>query len=103
MKLAAIVIYVDDLRRVLDFYRRAFALEPSFVDLDMQVTGRHAGGRYQFASIGRVVSDAWFSSDDGFVVARSHFTPSSMELARREVGHLVAEDFLENSSGARSR
>jgi lactoylglutathione lyase len=51
LKLAATVIYVDDVPPVLEFYRRAFGLEASFVDLDVQLPGRSPGGRYQFASL----------------------------------------------------
>lgn len=51
MKLAATILYVDSVPRVLDFYRRAFALEPSFVDLDVQLPGRDPDKVYQFASI----------------------------------------------------
>lgn len=47
----ATVLYVEDVTAVLDFYRRAFALEPAFVDLDVQLPGRVPGGRYQFASL----------------------------------------------------
>ena len=51
MKLAATVIYVDSVPAVLDFYRRAFGLEPGLVDLDVQLPGRVAHRVYQFASI----------------------------------------------------
>ena len=51
MKLAATVLYVDSVPSVLDFYGRAFALEPSFVDLYVQLPGRDPGKLYQFASI----------------------------------------------------
>jgi uncharacterized glyoxalase superfamily protein PhnB len=49
MKLAATVIYVDGVPDVLEFYRRAFGVEPRFLDLDVQLPGREPGALYQFA------------------------------------------------------
>jgi uncharacterized glyoxalase superfamily protein PhnB len=64
MKLAATVIYVDNVPSVLDFYRRAFALEPDLVDLDVQLPGRRAGGRYQFASLATEGGTLQFGTHD---------------------------------------
>jgi lactoylglutathione lyase len=51
MELGGTVIYVDDVPTALDFYRRAFALEASFVDLDVQLPGTDPSQTYQFAQL----------------------------------------------------
>jgi len=64
MKLAATVIYVDDVVPILDFYHRAFGLETSFVDLDVQLPGREPDRKYQFASLSTEGGTLQFSTHD---------------------------------------
>lgn len=51
MELAGTVLYVDEVPPVLEFYRRAFGIEPKFVDLDVQLPGRLPSELYQFAEL----------------------------------------------------
>jgi len=64
MKLASTVIYVDDVRPVLAFYRAAFGLEPRFLDLDVQLPGRAADGRYHYAALATEGGSLQFGTHD---------------------------------------
>ncbi|MFQ5524911.1 MAG: VOC family protein [Thermoanaerobaculia bacterium] len=50
MRFAGTVLYVDSVPPVLDFYARAFGLEPNHIDLDVQMPGRRPEERYAFAT-----------------------------------------------------
>ncbi len=79
LKLAATVIYVDDVSAVLDFYQRAFGLAPSFVDLDVQMPGRVPGGRYQFASL--------------------EVEGGTLQFGTHDLGHLLMPSYSRSASG----
>src|SRR5687768_18511022 len=51
MRLAATVLYVEDVAPVLAFYRAAFGCETRFHDADVQLAGRTPGATYQFAEV----------------------------------------------------
>ena len=51
MQLAATVIYVDDVARVLAFYEEAFGCPVRFYDPHVQLEGCIAGLSYQFAEV----------------------------------------------------
>jgi len=73
------VLYVDDVPPVLDFYRRAFGIEPSFVDLDVNLPGRGSEGRYQFASL--------------------NVTEGSLQCATHELGRLLMPGYARPATG----
>jgi uncharacterized glyoxalase superfamily protein PhnB len=58
------VLYVDDVPTVLDFYGRAFGIEPEFVDLEVALPGRDPDGRYQFASLDMEGGSLQFATHD---------------------------------------
>jgi lactoylglutathione lyase len=85
MKLATI-IYVDDVPAVLDFYRRAFGLEPVFVDLDVELPDRTPGGRYQFASLDVEGGTLHFGTHDlGTLLMPAYTRPASGQPAGMEI------------------
>jgi predicted enzyme related to lactoylglutathione lyase len=64
MKLAATVIYVEDVRPVLEFYRAAFGLEPRLVDLDVKLPERPAHGQYHYAILATEGGSLQFGTHD---------------------------------------
>lgn len=51
MELAGMVIYVDDVPTVADFYQRAFGIGVKFIDVDVQLPNRLPNSKYQFAEL----------------------------------------------------
>jgi uncharacterized glyoxalase superfamily protein PhnB len=86
MKLAATVLYVDDIPPILDFYRHAFGLAPSLVDLDVQLPGREAGRTYQFASIDAGGSSLQFGTHDlGALLMPGYSRPAEGQVSGAEI------------------
>ena len=87
MRLAGTVLYVDDVPAVLEFYGRAFGLEPTFVDLDVDLPGRKPDGRYQFATVDMDGGTLHFSSHDLGALLMPAYTrsatgqPTGVEIA----------------------
>jgi uncharacterized glyoxalase superfamily protein PhnB len=79
MKLAATVIYVDDVGAVVSFYGRALGLEPKLLDLDVQLPGREAGGRYEYAIL---------DTEGG-----------SLQFGSHELGRLLMPPYARSASG----
>ena len=92
MKLASIVIYVDSVPAVLDFYRRAFGLEPGLVDLDVLLPGRAAEGDYQFASIDAGGGTLQFGTHDlGALLMPGYTKPASGQVEATEIAFYTSD------------
>lgn len=80
MRLAATIVYVDDVPGTLQFYQEAFNLATRFVDVDVQLPGRLPGETYQFAEL---VTDG-----------------AALQLATPALGALLMPGFERSPTGA---
>jgi lactoylglutathione lyase len=81
VRFASTVIYVADVPEAMRFYTEAFGFEISFLDSDVQVSGRIEGMRYQFGELSMPGGKVQFGTPALGALLMPGFPPSAQSSA----------------------